>query len=262
MTTGNARQYATSERLAARARLHREFSIAETPWFTWLAPRLCIVAGERVLDIGCGPGWFWESVAGDLPASISLTLLDQSAGMVDEARQRCRELRNWTVSAIVGDAVQLPFEDASFDRVIAMHMLYHVADKPAAVGEMHRVLRPGGTLAVTCNGERNMRELYGLTTAFGSPPTDPSATALGFEQTEHLLGDMFGNVSRDLHPGGLRVTDPEVVFLALTSYPPGSDADEDQLGAFRRRIGGAFAEGGGVLEVSSEVGLFVSRKSD
>jgi ubiquinone/menaquinone biosynthesis C-methylase UbiE len=70
------------------------------------------------------------------------------------------------------DATALPFESGSFDTVIAMHMLYHGASPAVGIAEMHRVLRPGGVLAVTTNGVGNMRKLCELTSALGSPPYD------------------------------------------------------------------------------------------
>jgi hypothetical protein len=62
-------------------------------------------------------------------------------------------------------------------------------------------------------------------------------------------------------PGGLRVTDPEVVYLALTSYPPGDGASDEQLAAFRAAIAAAFSAGNGILSVEKETGLFLSRKA-
>ena len=64
-----------------------------------------------------------------------------------------------------------------------------------------------------------------------------------------------------MHPAKLRITDPEDVFLALTSYPPGDGASEAQLAQFRKAIAQAFAEGGGVLEAEKEMGLFISQKT-
>jgi hypothetical protein len=64
------------------------------------------------------------------------------------------------------------------------------------------------------------------------------------------------------HPARLRITEPDDVFLALTSYPPGDRASETQLHEFRAAIAAAFEEGHGVLEVEKQTGLFVSRKTD
>jgi hypothetical protein len=76
-----------------------------------------------------------------------------------------------------------------------------------------------------------------------------------------LMQAHFGNVSMTQHPARLRVTEPEDVFLALTSYPPGDGANEAQLDAFRDAITEAFRVGGSVLEGEKETGLFISRKA-
>jgi SAM-dependent methyltransferase len=155
----------------------------------------------------------------------------------------------------------LPFEADSFDAVIAMHMLYHVARPAAGIAEMHRVLKPGGFLAVTTNGVGNMRRMYELATVFGSPPVDPAAAAFGYDDATRLMRAQFGNVTMRQHPARLRVTEPEDLFLALTSYPPGDEADEAQLVALRNAIAAAFRAGNGVLDDEKESGLFVSLKA-
>ena len=95
----------------------------------------------------------------------------------------------------------------------------------------------------------------------GSPELDPSGVAFGFETAERLLGDQFGNVELRRYPSRLHVTDPEDVFMALTSYPPGDGADEQTLDAFRQRIDAAFEQGGGVLVSEKETGVFLSIKA-
>lgn len=261
LSSGLATQYSTSEKLAARARLHREFTVAEGGWFEWVAARLDLEESSLVLDIGCGPGWFWATIAGALPERIELTLADSSAGMVKEATERCAALRSWQVTGVEADATKLPFADASFDVVVAMHMLYHVPDPAVAIAEMHRVLRPGGRLVVSTNGAGNTRELYALTTAFGADGKEPVGAAFGYDHATRMLQAQFGNAEKYEHPASLRITDPEVVYMALTSYPPGDGAAEDQLAAFRTAIDGAFTKGGGILETKKEMAVFVGRKS-
>jgi ubiquinone/menaquinone biosynthesis C-methylase UbiE len=258
--TDNARQYGDSRKLAARARLNQEYTIAETPWFEWVAGQLPLTAGNAVLDIGCGPAWFWASVAERVPEGIDLTLADLSPGMVAEAVERCRALPLGVLRGVEANATDLPFADASFDLVIAMHMLYHVRDQEKALAEMHRVLKPGGTLAVTTNGIGDTRKLYELGTAFGGTPYNIVATYFGYDAAEQKLLAQFGNVTMAEHPARMRITDPEDVFLALTSYPPGDAASEPELELFRTRIAEAFAAGGGVLETEKQAGLFISRR--
>ncbi|MBB3452578.1 ubiquinone/menaquinone biosynthesis C-methylase UbiE [Rhizobium sp. BK313] len=261
ITTGNEKQYSDSRKLAARARLNSEYTIAEIGWFPWVARQLPLNAGNRILDVGCGPGWFWAATVNELPESLDLTLSDLSPGMVQEAVERCQSLAFGEVTGQQADATALPLEDGSFDAVIAMHMLYHLPDQPQAIAEMYRVLKPGGFLAVTTNGAGNMRKMYELTTVFGSPPYDPAGAAFGYDTAERLMQTQFGNVTMTQHPARLRVTEPEDVFLALTSYPPGDEADEARLAAFRDAITEAFRVGDGVLEAEKETGLFISRKA-
>ena len=63
-----------------------------------------------------------------MPEKLDLTLSDLSPGMVQEAVERCRALPFGSVRGHEADATALPFDDGSFDAVIAMHMLYHVKD--------------------------------------------------------------------------------------------------------------------------------------
>jgi SAM-dependent methyltransferase len=261
LTTGVAEQYSTSQKLAARARLHTQYSVSDEGWFGWVGKRLGLHEGDTVLDVGCGPGWFWQGTAHLLPERLELTLADQSAGMVKEALERCGSIKRWSVTGVEADAAALPFADASFDTVVAMHMLYHVPDQARAIAEMHRVLKPGGLLAVTTNGANNLRDLYALTTVFGSEPVEPVAAVFGLDVAERRLRAQFGNVTHEVQPARLRITSPDDVFMALTSYPPGDGARGEQLTAFRVAIGAAFARGNGVLEVEKEVGLFLSRKA-
>lgn len=260
ITQGQAQQYSDSSKLAARARLHQEFSVSDVPWFPWVMSRLPIRSGDQVLDIGCGPGWFWASASSALPQGVNLTLADQSPGMVKEATDRCADLSFASVESETADASNMPFADQSFDVVISMHMLYHVRDQARAIAEMHRVLKPGGTLAVTTNGVANLLELYELTTVLGSDPVDPSAVAFGYDKATHLIGQQFGNVCHVVHPASLRVTDPEVVYRALTSYPPGDTADRETLDTFREAIDAAFIRNGGILHVQKDTALFLGKK--
>lgn len=260
LITGNAEQYADSQKLAARARLASKYTVSDHPWFPWVASHLPLKAGDRIVDVGCGPGWFWEAVADGVPHKLDLTLTDLSQGMIDEAVKRCASVPFETVKGSVADAAALPFEDESFDGAIAMHMLYHVPDPERAVAEMFRVLKPGGFLAVTTNGANNMRGLYALTATFGGTPHDPAAAAFGFTSAERLLRERFGNVQSHVHPAHMVVTDPNDVYLALTSFPPGDEAGDGQLAAFKEAVRSAFAESGGALEVQKESGLFLAVK--
>ena len=75
-----------------------------------------------------------------IPSTWDITLSDLSSGMLDSAwRNLVVTGRNYKFKEI--DAQEIPFEDETFDAVIANHMLYHVPDKPKAIAEIKRVLK-------------------------------------------------------------------------------------------------------------------------
>lgn len=110
-------------------------------------------AGTRALDVGAGSGFLTEEL---LRRGARVTAVDASPAMVDELRRRFPGL-----DARVADAERLPFADAGFDAVLANMCLHHVERPAVALGEMARVLRPGGRLVVTdldAHGSTFLRE--------------------------------------------------------------------------------------------------------
>ena len=107
---------------------------------------LGLVAGERVLDAGCGTGLLLEQQAGAVGASGYAAGVDYSEDMLAVARERCAELSQ--VDLRQGSVERLDFDDAGFDAVSCTQTLLYVNDIDAALGELRRVLKPGGRLAV------------------------------------------------------------------------------------------------------------------
>ncbi len=103
--------------------------------------------GSRVLDLGCGLGDDAFQIAERVGASGRVTGVDVSTSMIDEARRRALE-RRLPVDFEVGDSQALRFETGTFDGVRAERMLMHVPDAARAIGEMARVLAPGGRISV------------------------------------------------------------------------------------------------------------------
>jgi ubiquinone/menaquinone biosynthesis C-methylase UbiE len=103
-------------------------------------------AGLRVLDVGCGTGDYLQIMA-PLVAPGPVVGIDLSATLIARARQRA-PAGETTVSFRVGDAYDLPFPDASFDRVVATQVLLHLAEPWRAVAEMRRVLAPAGLISI------------------------------------------------------------------------------------------------------------------
>lgn len=112
-----------------------------------LARRWRLTDRRDLLDVGCGAGHWGLTVLDLMPEHAKLTGVDAQGSFLDRAReratarglaQRCRFME--------GQAEALPFADASFDVVTCQTVLIHVADPSVVIGEMTRVLRPGGIL--------------------------------------------------------------------------------------------------------------------
>jgi len=102
--------------------------------------------GERVLDVGCGPGFYCLELAEEVGPSGSVVGLDASQAMLTLAGRRCAELGN--VELRTGDATALGVADAEFDAAICVQVLEYVADTGAGLAELHRALKPGGRVLV------------------------------------------------------------------------------------------------------------------
>ncbi len=102
--------------------------------------------GERVLDAGCGPGFYVAETLERVGPGGSVVGVDASAPMLGLAAKRCAAHDN--VSFHEGNVTALPVPDADFDRVLSVQVLEYVADIPAALSELLRVLRPGGRLLI------------------------------------------------------------------------------------------------------------------
>jgi ubiquinone/menaquinone biosynthesis C-methylase UbiE len=119
----------------------RQIAFFERNWFgggrEWLGERAC----GRVLEVAVGTGRSFPYY----PADVTVTGIELSPAMLATARQRAMDLGR-DVTLREADAEHLPFDDASFDTVTCALALCSIPSPAAAVGEMRRVLAPGGRL--------------------------------------------------------------------------------------------------------------------
>lgn len=199
-----AEQYRSEDNLRARQALWTNVEGENAPIVLWRV--LASLEPAKVLEVGGGQGELAERMQTELGARV--TFLDQSERMVELARAR------GILDALVGDAQELPFEDETFDTVVAAWMLYHVRDVERALVEMARVLVPGGRVVAVTNSVRHLEELRDVL------GTKPALFELAFnaENGERTLQRHFRRVER---------TDSELVAVVH---------DRDVIEGYRRSL--------------------------
>jgi protein-L-isoaspartate O-methyltransferase len=105
-------------------------------------------AGETVLEVGPGTGYYTLAVAEVLAPAGILHIVDLQPQMLDHTTRRAREAGIDNVVAREGDARRLPYDDTTFDAAYLVAVLGEIPDQDAALRELSRVLRPGGRIVV------------------------------------------------------------------------------------------------------------------
>jgi len=114
-----------------------------------------VEAGMRVLDVASGSGEPAISIAALLRGTGRVVATDISPGPLKIGEQRARERDLNNIEFVAADVQQLPFPDDSFDRVTCRLGVMFFPDLPRALGEMHRVLKPGGRVSLLAWGAIN-----------------------------------------------------------------------------------------------------------
>jgi ubiquinone/menaquinone biosynthesis C-methylase UbiE len=252
-------QYAAPDNLNARIRLHAKYSTAPQVWFEWLHAQIAWNGASDVLDVGCGTGAFWSTLPRPLRGA-RVVLADLSHAMVELATGAARH-RVDRLAGVEANVQSLPFEDASFDVVIANHMLYHATDQDQAFREIRRILRPNGQLVASTIGPGHVKELFDIEqSVLHTPRSRILGEVFGPLSGAERLQRHFDAVEWRTYLDQLCCTDVEDVLAYITSTPPGDRATPEQRRDLRREIQQRIDDGGGVLTVTKESGVFLAHR--
>jgi SAM-dependent methyltransferase len=262
------RQYRDASNLNARGMLHARFGTNPYSWFRWLFDQLLSIApmDARILEVGAGPAGLWAENLDRLPPGWRVTLTDLSEGMVSAARARLAGAQTTAFTCSTADAEALPFPDATFDVVVANHMLYHVPDRPRALAQLHRTLRRGGALLAATNGADNLRELDCLILGF-IPDSHTREWSASFghpftlENGAAQLAPPFSSVELRHYEDRLRVTDADALVAYVFSIDAPGLREPQEQAAFTAHVQRVMAEQHGILTISKSVGAFVAHRN-
>ncbi len=256
-------QYKTDSNLAARARLHRDFSTNKYGWQRWLFDWFDGPPNAHVNEFGSGPGWLWVENLARIPAGGDITLSDFSVGMIEASQQNLAQgQRPFKLEVI--DIQAIPYPDAVFDIVTANHMLYHVPDLNKAISEMRRILKPDGKLYTATNGVRHLIELYELQQRFDSTVDYwqgfSAARSFELDNAVQILSAFFPHVDRHRYEDALVVTEDAPLIDYMLSGRSKTTITGDKLEALRAFVRHEIATHGGI-HISKDAGLLISSAS-
>lgn len=253
-------QYKNDDNLNARINLH-SFNTNKTDWNVWFFKKMDIPVSSRILELGCGNGLLWQRNEQAINKGWDITLSDFSDGILQSAKQN---INNDNFKYKIFDIQDIPYEDESFDIIIARHMLYHVPDIDKALSEIRRVLKPNGKFYVSTNGKNHMQELKTLVKGYdASIDYNPEKFAIkfGLENGGEMLRKYFSNVTLEEFNGQDVVDKAEPVVSYVTSAIGvlKSMCDEGKLSDFIKYVEQQIRKSG-ALKISTETGMFTANK--
>ena len=210
-------QYLNSTNVAARIRLHSEYSVNQEGWFPWLYRMSEIQDGMNILEIGCGNGALWLENMNYIPPDVHITLSDISDGMLRDARNSINDER---FSFSCFNAEKIPFEDESFDVVYANHMLFYCENIDLVVKECRRVLKKGGKLICSTYSKRHMKEITELVQEFDKDivlSSDVLYERFGLDNGNNILNRYFDSVECIRYEDSIEISDSEPLINYIVS---------------------------------------------
>jgi ubiquinone/menaquinone biosynthesis C-methylase UbiE len=245
-------QYKNAANLNDRIQLHVRFSTNRQDFHVWVFDQLKLAPDSQVLELGCGPGSLWRANMARIPAGWQITLTDFSPGMLAEARANLAGAHPFAFEQ--ADAQAIPFADASFDAVIANHMLYHVPDRTKAFAEIRRVLRPTGRFYAATNGEAHLQEMHDLINQFDSTIDLWNRTTFRLEGGTAELAPYFSHMLLHRYESALVVTEAEPL-VAFVASMVGAELAGARRAEFTRMVEQRIVADG-AIHITKDTGLF------
>lgn len=256
-------QYKNSSNLDIRIKIHDLYSTNKKDWFSWLFEQYEIQQNSRILELGCGNGTFWVKNEDRISRDWDLTLSDFSSGMLEDAQNNLKNIPNIQYEHI--NIQNIPYENDSFDVIIANYMLYHVPDRKQALQEVCRVLKPGGVFYTSTIGKDHLTEFGALLREFDSTLDYSSASTnakeFGLENGEAQLAPYFPSVKLKKFPGGLRITEVQAIvdYLLSTNTNLKSILVGEKIKEFNHFLEVKKQKNGGFINITKSTGLFESK---
>lgn len=257
-------QYKNASNLRARIKIHELYSVNKHGWMKWFFEQLNIPKDAKILELGCGDASLWVKNLERIPKGWDIILTDFSKGMLEDAKRNLKnKAKNFKFKIV--DAQEIPFNECSFDVVIANHMLYHVEDIEKAFSEIDRILKKGGYFYASTVGKNHMYEMRDLIFEFKSEVMNAKSWDItenfqlenGLEQVEKW----FEKVKLKRYQDSLIVTDAVPLIDYIFSMPGNvrESFDERKLKQFVEFLEDKISKDNGIY-ITKDTGFFEARK--
>ncbi len=247
------RQYANADNLNIRISIHDKYSVNKLGFGNWIVSNYRIDQGAEVLEIGCGTGDMWKNGQALIGGCSKLILSDFSEGMVEAAKDNVGHYDNVEYRTL--DIQEIPYEDGTFDVVIANMMLYHVPDINRGLSEVKRVLKKSGRFYCATYGENGiMKYLAGILSEYGAQ--DCTNNSFTLQNGYEILREFFPAVEKLEYEDALAVTDmddmAEYVYSLSGMASLGGVPKAELMEVLKKHAAD------GVLHVPKEYGMFIA----
>ncbi|MEW8995315.1 methyltransferase domain-containing protein [Clostridium sp.] len=242
-------------------KLMDRFSTNRYGWYPWVFDNIKIKNKDKVLEVGCGNGVLWTKNMDNLHESIDVTLTEICEDMINEAKLNLGN-DSKRFNFIITDLTSLPFNDNSFDVVIANHILFFMKDIDLALAEISRVVKPNGVVYCSTIGSNHLKELQELMLSFSSSIRiyeDKLSSKFGLENGEKILNRYFDKVEKVLYDDRLIVNDTNNILEYIYSIPGNIldiiDSKKKEFEGYIRKT----IDRNGEIYITNSLGLFKAK---
>lgn len=247
-------QYATSKGLSTRINFHDKYSTNQQGFGNWIVSYYDIKEDAKVLELGCGTGSTWLGHKETIAKCGELILTDFSEGMLETTKETLRDYKG--IEYKQADIQNLPFEDDSFDVVIANMMLYHVPDIDKAMKEVRRVLKDDGVFYCATFGEHNFTDCLAEWFNLSGEKFNPNHN-FTLQNGEEKLRTAFSLVMALVYEDTLKITDTDDLIdylLSLASLKAINDIPTQKIKEILSEH-----EVNGEIVLPKEYGMFIAK---
>ena len=255
----STKQYKDSGNLASRILIHEKFSTGQQPWYDFVYEMAEIKPDDTVLELGSGPAALWRANLNRLHENNRIVLSDLSLGMLKDSSTILTKDRRFQFVCM--DSMSIAFPPASFDLVIANHMLYHMPSVSQVISQAAKLLKSGGKFMAATNGPDHMVYLDRLLEKFSRRLDKPHSMSSGFNllNGEKQLREFFSEIELHIYSSDLWVKNAQLLTNYAYSTPlvkenMGDEGKLEMMAFFQRRI-----DHYGGISIRKQTGIYLAK---